>query len=52
MTYSGTDKFVDKIFLDRNLMLQVRLFVYLLPESVYQERMRKANLNAQKKGDK
>jgi hypothetical protein len=32
------------------LTLQVRLFVYLLPESVYQERMRKAHLNAQKKG--
>ena len=50
MTMSGVDKFEDTVFLDPGLKVQVRLFVYLLPESVYQVRMRKANLNAQKKG--
>jgi hypothetical protein len=50
MTDAGVEKFEDRVFLDQNLTLQVRLFVYLLPESVYQERMRKAHLNAQKKG--
>ncbi|MDD2465066.1 MAG: transposase [Desulfobulbus sp.] len=35
MTDAGIDKFEDRVFLDRNLTLQVRLFVYLLPESVY-----------------
>ena len=50
MTSAGIDKFEEKVFLDRQMTLQVRLFVYLLPEMVYQERMRKANLNAQKKG--
>ena len=50
MTDAGIEKFEDRVFLDQDLTLQVRLFVYLLPESVYQERMRKANLNAQKKG--
>ena len=45
-----SQKFEDRVFLDQDLTFQVRLFVYLLPESVYQERMRKANLNAQKKG--
>lgn len=46
MTMAGVDKFEDTVFLDPGLKVQVRLFVYLLPESVYQERMRKANLNA------
>nr|WP_240194750.1 IS4 family transposase [Desulfobulbus rhabdoformis] len=50
MANAGIEKFEDWVFLDQNLTLQVRLFVYLLPESVYQERMRKAHLNAQKKG--
>nr|WP_321466980.1 transposase [uncultured Desulfobulbus sp.] len=50
MTDAGIEKIEDRVFLDRDLTLEVRLFVYLLPESVYQERMRKANLNAQKKG--
>lgn len=40
----------ERVFLDKNMTLEVRLFIYLLPLDVYQERMRKANLNAKKKG--
>ena len=50
MTDAGIEKFEDRVFLDQDLTFQVRLLVYLLPERVYQERMRKANLNAKKKG--
>jgi len=32
------------------MTLEVRLFIYLLPLDVYRERIRKANLNAKKKG--
>ncbi len=40
----------ESVFLGANLDLQVRLFIYLLPESVYQERMRKLNKNAKNQG--
>ncbi|HHD56289.1 MAG TPA: hypothetical protein ENK89_01240 [Desulfobulbaceae bacterium] len=44
------DKIEEKVFLDKLMTLEVRLFIYLLPLDVYRERIRKANLNAKKKG--
>jgi len=44
------DKIEEKVFLDKDMTLEVRLFIYLLPLDVYRERMRKANLKAKKKG--
>jgi len=44
------DKIEEIVFLDKLMTLEVRLFIYLLPLDVYQERIRKANLNAKKKG--
>jgi len=44
------DKIEEKVFLDKQMTLEVRLFIYLLPLDVYRERIRKANLNAKKKG--
>ncbi len=44
------DKIEEKVFLDQKMTLEVRLFIYLLPLNVYQERIRKAQLNAKKKG--
>ena len=40
----------ETVFIGKNQELQVRLFIYLLPEAVYNERMRKANLSAKNKG--
>lgn len=40
----------DSVFLGEDLELQVRLFIYLLPDAVYRERMRKLNRNAKKQG--
>lgn len=42
----------ESVFLGEELDLQVRLFIYLLPDAVYRERMRKLNRNAKKKGRK
>ena len=44
------DKIEEKVFLDKKMTLEVRLFIYLLPQDVYRERIRKATLNAKKKG--
>lgn len=44
------DKIEEKVFLDKKMTFEVRLFIYLLPLDVYRERMRKATLNAKKKG--
>ena len=38
------------VWLGKKKDLQVRLFLFLMPEHVYNERMRKANKNARKKG--
>lgn len=46
----GIDKLEEKVFLDKALTLEVRLFIYLLPQEVYQARIRKAEQNARKKG--
>jgi hypothetical protein len=40
----------ETVFLGADLALQVRLFIYLLPKAVYQERMRKLNRNAKRQG--
>jgi hypothetical protein len=40
----------ELVWLGREKNLQVRLFLFLLPQSVYNTRMRKANQNARKKG--
>jgi len=40
----------ETVFIGKNQELQVRLFIYLLPEAVYNERMRKANKAAKNKG--
>ena len=40
----------ETVFIGKNQELQVRLFIYLLPEAVYNERIRKANLSAKNKG--
>jgi hypothetical protein len=40
----------ESVFLGEDLELQVRLFIYLLPDAVYRERMRKLNRNAKKQG--
>jgi hypothetical protein len=44
------NKFEEKVFLDKDQKFEVRLFVYLLPDEIYQERIRKAEKNAKKKG--
>ncbi len=44
------DKIEEIVFLDELMTLEVRLFIYLLPLDIYRERVRKANLNAKKKG--
>lgn len=38
------------VFIGKDQELPVRLFIYLLPETVYNERMRKANQTARSKG--
>jgi hypothetical protein len=38
------------VFIGKKQELQVRLFIYLLPEAVYNKRMRKANRTAKSKG--
>ena len=40
----------ETVFIGKDQELQVRLFIYLLPEAVYNARMRKANRAAKKKG--
>ncbi len=50
MREHGIDKIEEVVFLGEELDLEVRLFIYLLPGNVYNERMRKANLNAKKRG--
>lgn len=40
----------EMVFIGKNQELEVRLFIYLLPEAAYLERMRKANNTAKSKG--
>ncbi len=40
----------ETVFIGKNQDLKVRLFIYLMPESVFNERIRKANREAKNKG--
>ncbi len=40
----------EQVWLGKKKDLEVRLFLFLMPQSVYNERLRKANINARKKG--
>jgi hypothetical protein len=44
------EKIEERVFLDKDQDFEVRLLIYLLPEAIYQERIRKAAENAKKKG--
>ncbi|WP_028580540.1 IS4 family transposase [Desulfogranum japonicum] len=46
----GVEKIEERVFLDKEQEFDVRLLIYLLPEEIYQERIRKAKKNAKKKG--
>jgi len=46
----SVQKIEETVYLGTDFALQVRLFIYLLPKAVYQERMRKLNRNAKKQG--
>jgi len=50
MVEYGIDKIEDKVFLDDTMTMEVRLFIYLLPQAEYEKRIRKANRRARKKG--
>ena len=50
MRRNNINQVEEIVYLDEKLTLQVRLFIYLLPPDVYNERIRKANHNAKKKG--
>jgi len=43
-------QYEEKVWLGKKKDLEVRLFLFLMPQSVYNERLRKANINARKKG--
>ncbi len=46
----GVEKIEERVFLDKEQKFEVRLLIYLLPEEIYQERIRKAEEKAKKKG--
>ncbi len=50
MRTNGIKQCEKQVWLGKKKDLQVRLFLFLMPERVYNERMRKANKNARKKG--
>ncbi len=50
MRKNGIKQFEEQVWLGKKKDLQVRLFLFLMPDHVYNERMRKANKNAKKKG--
>ena len=43
-------QYEEQVWLGKKKDLEVRLFLFLMPQSVYNERLRKANINARKKG--
>jgi hypothetical protein len=43
-------QYEEQVWLGKKKELQVRLFLFLIPQAVYNERLRKANKNARKKG--
>ncbi len=50
MRENDIQKYEEQVWLGKKKDLQVRLFLFLMPQSVYNERLRKANVNAKKKG--
>lgn len=50
MVEYGIEKIEDKVFLDDTMTMEVRLFIYLLPQAEYEKRIRKAKRRARKKG--
>lgn len=50
MRENDIKQYEEQVWLGKKKDLQVRLFLFLMPSSVYNERMRKANANARKKG--
>lgn len=50
MRQHNIQKTEELVFIGKDQELQVRIFIYLLPEAQYNERMRKANSDARNKG--
>lgn len=50
MRENNVKQYEEQVWLGKKKDLQVRLFLFLVPQSVYNERLRKANINAKKKG--
>jgi len=50
MRENNIKQYEEQVWLGKKKDLQVRLFLFLMPQSVYNERIRKANINAKKKG--
>ena len=50
MRENDIKQYEEQVWLGKKKDLQVRLFLFLMPQSVYNERLRKANINARKKG--
>ncbi len=50
MRENDINQYEEQVWLGKKKDLQVRLFLFLMPQSVYKERLRKANINARKKG--
>jgi hypothetical protein len=50
MRKNDIKQYEEQVWLGKKKDLQVRLFLFLMPPSVYNERLRKANKNAKKKG--
>lgn len=50
MRENDIKQYEEQVWLGKKKDLQVRLFLFLMPQSVYKERLRKANINARKKG--
>ena len=50
MRKNDIKQYEEQVWLGKKKDLQVRLFLFLMPQAVYNERLRKANKNARKKG--
>jgi hypothetical protein len=50
MRKNDIKQYEEQVWLGKKKDLEVRLFLFLMPQSVYNERLRKANKNAAKKG--
>jgi len=50
MRENDIKQYEEQVWLGKKKDLRIRLFLFLMPQSVYNERLRKANINARKKG--